>query len=70
MVLIFFHQSNNKLVWDETIKIMNGLFNDVWAGKDVVSLDHIAETTLAVCVYFILAIMILLAFLINTNTNH
>ena len=48
---------------------MNGLFNDVWGGKDVVSLDHTVETTLAVCVYFILAIMILEAFLINTGTN-
>ena len=48
---------------------MNGLFNDVWGGKDVVSLDHTVETTLAVCVYFILAIMILDAFLINTGTN-
>jgi hypothetical protein len=49
---------------------MNGLFNDVWEGKDVILLDHTVETTLAVCVYFILAIMILLALLINTiNTN-
>ncbi len=27
-------QPNNKLVWDETVRIMNGLFDDVWAGKD------------------------------------
>ena len=48
--ILFFSQRNNKLVWDETIKIMNGLFNEVWAGKDVISLDHTLEITLAVCV--------------------
>ena len=42
-------QRNNKLVWDETVKIMNGLFNEVWAGKDVISLDHAVEITLPVC---------------------
>ena len=47
----YFCQRNNKLVWDETIKIMNGLFNEVWAGKDVISLDHTLEITLSVCVY-------------------
>ena len=30
---------------------MNGLFNEVWAGKDVISLDHTLEITLAVRVY-------------------
>ena len=47
----YFCQRNNKLVWDETIKIMNGLFDEVWAGEDVISLDHTLEITLAVCVY-------------------
>ena len=47
----YFCQRNNRLVWDETIKIMNGLFDEVWAGKDVISLDHTLEITLAVCVY-------------------
>ena len=30
---------------------MNGLFNEVWEGKDVISLDHTLEITLAVRVY-------------------
>ena len=30
---------------------MNELFNEVWADKDVISLDHTLEITLAVCVY-------------------
>ena len=47
----YFFKRNNKLVWDETIKIMNGLFMEVWAGKDVISLDHTLEITLAVYVY-------------------
>ena len=46
-------QRNNKLVWDETVKIMNGLFNEVWEGKDVISLDHTLEITLAVCVLLV-----------------
>ena len=44
---------------------MNGLFNEVWAGKDVISLDHTLEITLEVCVLLILATMTLLAFLIK-----
>jgi len=46
-----FYQRNNKLVWDETIKIMKELFNEVWAGKDVISLDQTLEITSSVCVY-------------------
>jgi hypothetical protein len=46
--IFYVFQRNNRLVWDETLKIMNGLFNEVWAGKDVISLDHTLEITLAV----------------------
>ena len=51
----YFCKRNNKLVWDETVKIMNGLFNEVWAGKDVISLDHALEITLSVCILLILS---------------
>ena len=44
-------QRNNKLVWDETTKIVNALFNEVWEGKDVISVDHAVEITLPVWVY-------------------
>ncbi|PPQ93732.1 hypothetical protein CVT25_013072 [Psilocybe cyanescens] len=43
-----FSDRNNKLVWDETVQIMNGLFNEVWKDKDVISLDHCVEITLPV----------------------
>lgn len=49
-----FCQRNNKLVWDETVKIVNELFDEVWAGKDVISLDHVGEITLPVWVYLYL----------------
>jgi len=48
-----FSDRNNKLVWDETVKIMDGLFNEVWAGKDVISLDHTHEITLAITLFVI-----------------
>jgi len=41
-------QSNNKLVWDETIKLCDELFTDVWEGKDEVTVDHCVEFTLPV----------------------
>lgn len=44
----FVCQRNNKLVWDETMKIMNELFTEVWAGKDTISVDHTEAMTLSV----------------------
>ena len=41
-------QRNNKLVWDETVKIMQGLFNDLWANQDVISVNHVVDITLPV----------------------
>ena len=43
-----FCQRNNKLVWDATVEIMSGLFNEVWAGKDAISMDHALELTMPV----------------------
>lgn len=42
------HQRNNKLVWDETLQIMRGLFEDVWGDRDVITVDHCVEITLPV----------------------
>ena len=42
------YQRNNKLVWDAAFQTMNGLFNEVWAGKDIISVDHAVEITLPV----------------------
>ncbi|CAA7261776.1 unnamed protein product [Cyclocybe aegerita] len=41
-----FSNRNNKLVWDETLQIMEGLFAEVWENKDVISVDHFLETTM------------------------
>jgi len=41
-------QRNNKLVWDETVKIMNGLFSDFWMDRDVINIDHAVDLTLPV----------------------
>ena len=41
-------QKNNKLVWDETIQIMMGLFNDVWGDRSEVVVDHGVDITLPV----------------------
>jgi len=43
-----FSQRNNKLVWDASMEIVQGLFRDAWAGQDVVTIDHGADLTLPV----------------------
>ncbi|PPQ67222.1 hypothetical protein CVT26_007295 [Gymnopilus dilepis] len=43
-----FSDRNNKLVWDETVKIVQGLFADVWHDKDVITVDHAVDITLPV----------------------
>ncbi|PSR70452.1 hypothetical protein PHLCEN_2v13703 [Hermanssonia centrifuga] len=48
-----FSEPNNKLVWDETVRIMNGLFDDVWAGKDTIIVDHAVEITLPIALFVI-----------------
>lgn len=41
-------QRNNRLVWDETVKIMYDLFDNVWADQGVVTVDHALDVTLPV----------------------
>jgi hypothetical protein len=42
------HQRNNKLVWDETIRIMEDLFDNVWGDRSEIVVDHFADITLPV----------------------
>jgi hypothetical protein len=42
-------QKNNKLVWDETIRIMVDMFENVWGDKSEVVVDHCVDVTLPVC---------------------
>ena len=41
-------QRNNKLVWGETIRIMNDLFDNVWGDRSEVVVDHCVDITLPV----------------------
>ncbi|KAF8895567.1 cytochrome P450 [Infundibulicybe gibba] len=48
-----FSERNNKLVWDETVKIMNGLFDNVWGKQEQVTTDHCVEITLPIALFVI-----------------
>ncbi|PPQ89474.1 hypothetical protein CVT25_012000 [Psilocybe cyanescens] len=48
-----FSDRNNKLVWDETVKIMDSLFNEVWKNQDVVTVDHCLDITLPIALFVI-----------------
>ena len=44
----YYRQKNNKLVWDETIRIMMDLFDNVWGDGSEVVVDHCLDVTLPV----------------------
>lgn len=49
-----FTERNNKLVWDETISIMNDLFDNVWgAQKKVVEVEHALDITMPLALFVI-----------------
>jgi len=41
-------QRNNKLVWDETTRIINDLFDDVWGDRSEIVVDHCVDITIPV----------------------
>ncbi|KAF8801152.1 cytochrome P450 [Phlegmacium glaucopus] len=41
-----FSERNNKLVWEETVTVMQSLFNDLWKDQDTISVDHCLDITL------------------------
>ncbi|KAH9899366.1 cytochrome P450 [Cubamyces lactineus] len=43
-----FSERNNRLVWDETINIVEDMFKNVWGDKDVVEVGHILDMTVAI----------------------
>ena len=43
-----FAQRNNKLVWDETLLIMQDLFDNVWGNTPEVVVEHAVDITLPV----------------------
>ncbi|KAF5351017.1 hypothetical protein D9756_008375 [Leucocoprinus leucothites] len=50
-----FTERNNKLVWNETVAIMNDLFDNVWENQQVVTIDHILDITLPATLFIISA---------------
>jgi hypothetical protein len=41
-------QKNNNLVWDETIRIMMDMFDNVWGDRSEVVVDHCVDIALPV----------------------
>lgn len=49
-----FNERNNSLVWDETVKIVLGLFETPeWKGKASVAFDHVVDITLPIALFVI-----------------
>ncbi|KIM40203.1 hypothetical protein M413DRAFT_446366 [Hebeloma cylindrosporum] len=48
-----FSDRNNKLVWDASVDIVQGLFGDMWAGQDVITVDHCVDITLPIALFVI-----------------
>lgn len=48
-----FSKRNNRLVWDETIKVMSDLFEVEWAGRDRIDVNHCVDITLSIALFVI-----------------
>ncbi|KAJ2916798.1 hypothetical protein MD484_g3665, partial [Candolleomyces efflorescens] len=48
-----FSERNNKLVWDETVEIMEDLFRDVWEYKESVTVDNALDITFQLALFVI-----------------
>ncbi|TFK44816.1 cytochrome P450 [Crucibulum laeve] len=48
-----FSDRNNKLVWDEAVRIMDDLFHTVWAGKETVTIEHCIDITVPIALFVI-----------------
>jgi hypothetical protein len=44
----YHYQDNNKLVWDETIRIIMDMFDNVWGDSSEIVVDHCLDITLPV----------------------
>lgn len=42
-------QPNNKLVWDEAVRITADMIDNVWKNTEVIEVDHVVDITLQVC---------------------
>jgi len=48
-----FSERNTRLVWDETIRIMLDLFDNVWGDKPEIVVDHCVDVTLPIALFVI-----------------
>ncbi|VDC05558.1 unnamed protein product [Peniophora sp. CBMAI 1063] len=48
-------KSNNKLVWDESVRILLDMIENVWNRASSVSIDHVLEVTLPITLFIIAA---------------
>ncbi|KAL6301428.1 cytochrome P450 [Sparassis latifolia] len=46
-----FSERNNKLIWDETIRIVGDLFDNVWGNNERVDVDHAVDITLPLALF-------------------
>ena len=47
--MLIYRKSNNKLVWDESVRVLQDMIDNVWKHADTVSVDHALEMTVPVC---------------------
>ncbi|KAI0341851.1 cytochrome P450 [Trametopsis cervina] len=50
-----FSERNNKMVWEETVRIMSDLFDTVWDDKREIVVDHAIDITLPIALFVISA---------------
>ncbi|RDX47256.1 614/534 cytochrome P450 [Lentinus brumalis] len=48
-----FSEKNNRLVWDETARIVRDLVENVWQRRDVVEVDHVMDVTVPLTLFVI-----------------
>ncbi|KAI0739045.1 cytochrome P450 [Daedaleopsis nitida] len=48
-----FSEKNNRLVWDETINVLEDLFQNVWCDQEVIELDHVVDVTVKIALHVI-----------------
>ncbi|KDR75778.1 hypothetical protein GALMADRAFT_248465 [Galerina marginata CBS 339.88] len=48
-----FSDRNNKMVWDSSVDIVHGLFNEVWKNRDLIEVDHCVDITLPIALFVI-----------------
>jgi len=46
-------QRNNKLVWDESIRIMIDMFENIWGTQNTIIVDHCVDITLPIALFVI-----------------